>query len=142
MARTLGIQLIRVDMDARQDFERATAAIAQERPDALAIGPTITTFVLAREIAEFAIRMKLPEVATSRYEAAAGALMSYGANLDDQFFRLALYVARILDGAKPADLPVEQPTKFELVVNLKTARLIGITLPASVLLRADEVIDG
>ncbi len=141
-ARTLGIRLIRVDMDARQDFDRATATIAQERPDALAIAGTSTTGVLAREIAEFAIRMKLPEIAGGRIEAAAGALMGYGANLDDQFFRAASYVARILDGAKPADLPVEQPTKFDFVVNLKTARLIGITLPASLLLRADEVIDG
>ena len=140
-ARTLGIRLIRVDMDARQDFDRAIAAITQERPDALAIAGTITTAVLAREIAEFAIGMKLPEIATSRYEAAAGALMSYGTSLDDQFFRTASYVARILDGARPADLPVEQPTKFEFVVNLRTARLIGITLPASALLRADEVID-
>ena len=140
-ARSLGIRLIRFDMDAREDFDRTTAAIERERPDALVIAGSSTTAVRTREIAGFAIRIKLPVIATTRIEAAAGALLGYGANFDDLFYRAALYVARILDGAKPADLPVEQPTKFEFVVNLRTARLIGITLPASLLLRADEVID-
>lgn len=139
--RALGIRLIRFDMDAREDFDRTTAAIERERPDALVIAGSATAVVLYREIAEFAIRIKLPLIAGARAEAAAGALLAYGANFEETFYRAALYVARILDGAKPADLPIEQPTRLELVVNLKTARRIGITLPASLLLRADEVID-
>jgi putative ABC transport system substrate-binding protein len=92
-------------------------------------------------IADFAIRKRLPSVFGWREYAEAGGLISYGPNLDDSWRRLAVFVDKILKGAKPASLPVEQPTKFELVINMKTAQALGLTIPPSLLLRADQIIE-
>ena len=139
-AQAMGVSVLRVSMNTPQDFENATAAIARARPDALLISPNPTNFILRKELAEFALRQRLPTIAARRQEAAAGALMSYGPSIDDIFRKAAIYVAKIFNGAKPADLPIEQPTKFEFVINLKTAKALGLTIPQSLLLRADEVI--
>jgi len=93
-----------------------------------------------KEVAKLAVRSRLPTVFRDRQHVQAGGLMAYGPNIPDLFRRAATYVDRILKGAKPADLPVEQPTKFELVINSKTAKALGLTIPPSVLARADEVI--
>jgi putative tryptophan/tyrosine transport system substrate-binding protein len=104
------------------------------------LGTTVLA-VRRRQIADFAIRHRLPAITTQRQGAEEGFLMTYGANFDALYLRAALFVDKILKGAKPADIPIEQPTKFELVINLKTARALGLTIPPSVLLRADQVIE-
>ena len=121
-------------------FEKVFAALTKERPDGLypAGGPLMR--VNANRIADFALKSRLPSLFTTREAVEAGGLMYYGADLSDSYRRVATYVDRILKGAKPADLPVEQPTKFELVINLKTAKQIGVTIPPNVLARADRVI--
>ena len=123
-------------------FKRATAAIPNPRAhaDALIIQADPLTIVHRKRIADLAVDNRLPSMYYMREYVVDGGIMSYGANLADQYRRAAGYVDKILKGAKPADLPVEQPTKFELVINLKTAKVLGITIPESVLLRADEVI--
>jgi putative ABC transport system substrate-binding protein len=93
------------------------------------------------QVAELGLKSQLPTICGLSQYAHAGALMSYGANLDDMFRQVALYIDKILKGAKPGDLPVEQPTKFELVINLKTAKALGLTIPPSLLQRADQVIE-
>jgi putative tryptophan/tyrosine transport system substrate-binding protein len=139
-AQALGISLVRIPLNAPQDFERATAMIVREHADALLFESTSTNVFLRHEIAEFAIRNRLPSMVASRITLSGGALMSYGADYSDIYRKAAGYVAKILNGAKPADLPMERPTKVELVINLKTAKAIGLTIPESLLLRADEVI--
>jgi putative ABC transport system substrate-binding protein len=122
------------------DFEKVFAALAKDRPGGLyviAAGPIVRTNL--SRIVGFAIKSRLPSMhANQVFE--AGGLMSYGADLADSYRRVAYFVDRILKGAKPADLPVEQPTKFELIINLKTAKQIGVTIPPNVLARADKVI--
>jgi putative ABC transport system substrate-binding protein len=98
-------------------------------------------FSFRAEIANLAAKHRLPSMSPYREAAEAGGLMAYGANLADQLRRAATYVDKILKGAKPGDIPVEQPTKFELVINLKTAKALGLTIPPSLLLRADQVIE-
>ena len=123
-----------------EDFERVIAALNKERPDGLSVIPSRLTDANKKRIADFALKSRLPSVYGSRGYVEAGGLMYYGADLADSYRRVAMYVDKILKGAKPADLPVEQPTKFELIINLKTAKALGLTIPQSVLLRADDVL--
>jgi putative ABC transport system substrate-binding protein len=123
------------------DFEKVFAALNKQRPDGLY--PLTVGGVMRpnqKRIAGFALKSRLPSVHSNREAVDAGGLMSYGRDLADGYRRVATYVDRILKGAKPADLPVERPTKFELVINLKTAKQIGLTIPQKVLARADRVI--
>jgi ABC-type uncharacterized transport system substrate-binding protein len=140
-SRALGIkQVSSSEVKGSEDYERAFAAISQQRPDALLVEPNSLNSGNRKQISDFAIRHRLPTMAGLTYFNDAGALMSYGPNLTEHFHRAAVYVDKILKGAKPADLPVEQPMKFELVINLKTAKQIGLTIPPNVLARADKVI--
>jgi len=139
-ARALGITLRPVEVKNREDFGNAATAVTGEHPDALLIGPHPIWFVLRKEIADFALQQRLPTISPSKVHANDGALMSYSADSATIFRRAATYVDKILKGAKPADLPVEQPTTFELVINLKTAKALALTIPQSLLLRADDVI--
>jgi putative tryptophan/tyrosine transport system substrate-binding protein len=140
-ARALGLTIQPWEVRAADDFERVFAAISKWRPDGLfvpAAGPVMTAN--QKRIVDFALKSRLPSMYSLRLFVDAGGLMYYGADLADSYRRVAYFVDRILKGAKPADLPVEQPTKFELVINLKTAKQIGLTIPQSVLYRADKVI--
>jgi putative ABC transport system substrate-binding protein len=139
-ARALGLLLHSQDVRGPQDLEGAFAHTAQARPDALLVLGDSLINMHRQLIAEFATQEHLPSGFTSREWVVAGGLMSYGPHLPDLFRRAAYYVDRILKGAKPTDLPVEQPIKFELVINLKTAQALGITIPPSVLFQANEVI--
>ena len=115
--------------------------MARDRAQALLVLGTPPLFAERQRLGELAITYRLPTMHDSRDYVDAGGLMSYSPNYDDLYRRAATYVDKILKGAKPADLPVEQPTKFELVINLKTARALGLTIPPSLLLRADQVIE-
>ena len=122
------------------DFEKVFAALNKQRPDGLYVPGTALMRANGKRIVDFALKSRLPSVYGSRGYVEAGGLMYYGADLADSYRRVAMYVDKILKGAKPADLPVEQPTKFELVFNLKTAKQIGVIIPQSLLYRADKVI--
>jgi putative ABC transport system substrate-binding protein len=140
VARTRRIRLQRVAASNAQDLDGAFAAMVRERADAL-IGSGSSTWIVHRaKLAELAVRHRLPTMYGYREMVEAGALMSYGVNMVDFIGRAAIYVDKILKGAKPADLPVEQPTKFELTINLKTAKAIGVSLPQPLLVRADQVL--
>jgi putative ABC transport system substrate-binding protein len=139
-ARALGVTLQAVEVDGPAAFDGALAVIARERPDALIVFADPLTNARQSRIVEFATQHRLPMVSTNKAFALAGALMSYGASELPLFRRAAFYVDRLLRGTKPADLPVEQPWTFELVINLKTAQALGITMPPSLLILADEVI--
>jgi putative ABC transport system substrate-binding protein len=121
-------------------FEQVFAALSKERPDGLYVAGSPLLNANQKRIVAFALKSRLPSVYDSREAVDGGGLMSYGADLADSYRRVATYVDRILKGAKPADLPVEQPAKFELVINMKTAKQIGLTIPQNVLARADKVI--
>jgi ABC-type uncharacterized transport system substrate-binding protein len=138
---TTGVQLQLVPVHAPNDFESAFSAMSTEHVDALIVLPSPMLFIEHRRIVELAAKNRLPANYNAREFVDAGGLMSYGANLRDLGLRTATYVDRILKGAKPADLPVEQPTKFELVINLKTARELGLSFSREFLLLADEVIE-
>jgi len=122
------------------DFDRVFAAPDNQRPDGVYVmaGRLVTSN--RKKIVDFALKSRLPSMYPYREYIDAGGLMNYGADVADSYRRVATYVDTILKGAKPADLPVEQPTKFELVINLKTAKQIGLTIPPNVLARADRVI--
>jgi putative ABC transport system substrate-binding protein len=139
-ARALGLQLHAQDVRGAQDFAGAFAHTVQAHPEALLVLDDALINMHREEIAAFATREYLPSVFAARESVVAGGLMSYGPSLPDLFHRAATYVDKILKGATPADLPMEQPMKFELVINLKTAKALGITMPPSLLLLADEVI--
>jgi putative ABC transport system substrate-binding protein len=140
-ARALGLTVRPWEVRAADDFEKVFAAINKERPDGLyGAGEDPLMRSNYKRIAGFALKSRLPSVHNNREAVEAGGLMSYGADLADSYRRVAYYVDKILKGAKPADLPVEQPTKFELVINLKTAKQIALTIPPNVLARADKVI--
>jgi ABC-type uncharacterized transport system substrate-binding protein len=139
-ARRLGVRLLTQEAGDPREIDSAFAAMTRERAGALVVLPDAIFTNQRRQIAELAAKRRLPAVYGVREPAEAGGLMVYGANLLDLERRAATYVDKILKGAKPADLPVEQPTKFELVINLKTAKALGLTIPPSVLGRADEII--
>ncbi len=139
-ARKLGMAFQSVEVRGRNDFEGGFAAMVRERADGLVVLPDPVIFSARGQLGLLAMRHRLPAVTGLREFAEAGVLMSYGPNIAQQFRRAATYVDKILKGARPGDLPVEQPTKFELVINLKTAKALGLTIPQSVLIRADEVI--
>ena len=140
-ARALKLTIQPWEIRAVDDFEKVFAALNKQRPDGLyAVVAGGVMRPNQKRIAGFALKSRLPSVYSSRENVEAGGLMSYRADLADNYRRVAVYVDKILKGAKPADLPVEQPTKFELVINLKTAKQIGLKIPQSVLYRADKVI--
>ena len=122
------------------DFEKAFSDMARDRVEGVIVPSVASYFGERKRLADLALKHRLPNIGGGKEYADAGLLMSYGVNYPEQFRRVAVYVDKILKGAKPADLPVEQPTKFELVINLKTARALGLTIPPAVLTRADEVI--
>ena len=139
-ARSLGVRLQLLGVRGDDAFDSAFSAVTKERPDALFVLFDPLLFLHRTRIVEFANKNRLPAMYAHREFAEVGGLMAYGADLRDNYRRAAIYVDKILKGAKPADLPVEQPTKFELVINLKTAKALGLTIPPSLLQRADEVI--
>ena len=139
-ARALGVRLQFVEARGPDEFARAFSDMSSARAGALTVLPSNRFLREHRRLVDLAAKNRLPAVYTSREFVDAGGLMSYGANFADLHRRAATYVDKILKGAKPGDLPVEQATKFELVINLKTAKTLGLTIPQSVLGRADEVI--
>jgi len=139
--RALGMRLQFVEVRGPADFDRAFSEMTGGRAGALTVLQSTMFFLERRRLVDLAAKNRLPAVYTSREFVDAGGLMSYGPDFADLFRRAASYVDKILKGAKPADLPVEQATKFELVINLKTAKALGLTIPQSLLLRADQVIE-
>ncbi len=139
-ARALGVRVHAVTVRDPSELDGAFSRIMRERPASLLVGTSPMFFGERRRLAELAVKHRLPTVFSSREYAEAGGLIAYGTKLTELFRRAAVYVDKILKGAKPGDLPIEQPTKFALVVNLKTAKALGLTLPPSVLSRADEII--
>jgi putative ABC transport system substrate-binding protein len=139
-ARSLGVQLQLLEARGPNEFDGAFAAMAKDRVGALLVVADSMFIVHRTRVADLAAKNRLPAAYGLREHVEAGGLMSYGPSSPDNYRRAATYVDKILKGARPADLPVEQPTKFELVINLKTAKALGLTIPSSLLLRADEVI--
>jgi putative ABC transport system substrate-binding protein len=139
-ARALGLTVRFWEVRDADGFEKAFAALNKQCPDGLHVGGGPQMRANVKRIVGFALKSRLPSVYQSRDAVDAGGLLYYGPDFVDTYRRVAYYVDRILKGAKPADLPVEQPTKFELVINLKTAKQIGLTIPQSMLYRADKVI--
>jgi len=140
-AQTAGIALIRGEARAPDEIERALAGIARERPDAVVIMGDALFVQQRRQIAGLVTKHRLPAIALSSEHAEAGSLMSYGPDLRDNFRRAASYVDRIFRGAKPGELPIEQPAKFDLVINLKSAKTLGLSIPYEMRFRADRVIE-
>ena len=139
-ARNVGMRILAVHGGAPDEITRSFGTMARDRAEAVLILGDTFFLQQVSQIADLALKYRLPSVFPNREHVAGGGLMSYGPNFNDNFRRAASYVDKILKGAKPADLPIEQPTKFELVINLKTAKALGLTIPPSLLLQADEVI--
>ena len=139
-AATMGMQVLSFEIKALSDIEGAFQEARKADSNALIVLTDFVTLYNRTTVADLAAKYRLPAIYTERLFVEAGGLMSYGANDRESHRRAAVYVDKILRGAKPADLPVEQPTKFELIINLKTAKALGLTAPQSLLLRADEVI--
>ena len=139
-ARSLGLTVRTWEVRSAEDFDNVFAALNKHRPDGLYVSGGALINNNRKRLVAFALKSRLPSMYQSREYVDAGGLMSYDADLADSYRRVAIYVDKILKGAKPADLPIEQPTKFEFVINLKTAKQIGMTIPPSVLARADRVI--
>jgi putative tryptophan/tyrosine transport system substrate-binding protein len=139
-ARALGLTLQPWEVRSADDFDRVFVAMSQQRPDGLYVGPGVLLRANQKRIAGFAIKSRLPSVGSNTAYVDAGGLMSYDADRADSYRPVAVYVDKILKGAKPADLPVQQATKFQFVINLKAAKQIGLTIPPRVLERANQVI--
>ena len=139
--RKLNMQVQVVDARTPDEFERAFARLSAESVNGVVLLANAAVIKHSQRIAEIAQALQLPTAFQRRENVEAGGLLSYGANLNDQFRQAAFYVDRILKGAKPAELPVEQPNKFELVINLKTARALGLKIPQTLLVAADKVIE-
>jgi putative ABC transport system substrate-binding protein len=140
-ARTLGIKLESVEVRGAEDFVAALPRIARRVPAAVVTIEDTLTYAYRLILAEFTVKNRVPAIMAGQAFAEAGGLMSYGPRMSDLFRRAARQVDKILKGAKPADLPIEQPTKFELVINLKTAKALGLTIPQTLLQRADQIIE-
>jgi putative ABC transport system substrate-binding protein len=139
-AKKLGVQLQALPVRDAHAFDAAFTAVIKERATALLALHNLLFFAHRSRIIDFGIKNRLPVVYNRREYVEAGGLMSYGTNFRDNFRRAATFVDKILKGARPTDLPVEEPTKYELIINMKTARALGLTIPQTLLLRADEVI--
>ena len=140
-ARALGVQLQVVEVRGSAEFDEAFATLTRDHADALLWLPDPMFRHHLRRILDLAAKNRLPALYWSRESVEAGGLMSYGANIPDMYRQAAIFVDKILKGAKPAALPIEQPSKFELAINLKTAKALGLTVPPSLLVQADKVID-
>jgi ABC-type uncharacterized transport system substrate-binding protein len=140
-AARLGIKLSTVGFKARADMPGALDAVAKERPDAVFVYPDPISFMERKQIGEFMLKQRLPTMNAFRVFVDAGGLMSYGSNRVENYTLVGDQIAQILNGVRPGDLPVLQPTRFELVINMKTAKALGLTIPQSLLLRADHVIE-
>ena len=136
-ARGLGVDILVVNVKAPEEFENAFAHMVRNGAGAVVVQPTLPR----KPVIGLALQHRLPSVSGNRAFATEGGLMSYAGSLADRHRNAALYVDKILKGSKPADLPVQQPIKFELVINQKTAKVLGLTIPATLLARADEVIE-
>jgi len=141
VSRMLNVSFEVADLQRPEDLDSAFETIVNRRVEALLVVGSPLVYFLRQRIADAALKHRLPGIINVRQFVQAGLLMSYGPNLEEQYRRAAVYIDKIINGALPADLPVEQPTKFELVINLKTARAIRLKVPESFLLRADEVIE-
>jgi putative ABC transport system substrate-binding protein len=140
-AQSLGLQLLLVDARGPEEFDRAFATMTKERVGALFVVTDPAYIPHRKRLIELTRKNRLPSIFTQRADVEAGGLMSYGPNFPDMYRRAAAFVDKILKGARPADMPIEQPTTFELIVNLSTARELGLTIPPSLLTRADQVIE-
>ncbi len=140
-ARSLGLEIIVVSAGTENEIESAFSSAVQQRAAVLNVSTDAYLNSRREQIAALALRHALPTISSNRESTAAGQLMSYGANQQELYRQAGTYVGRILKGEKPTDLPVLQPTKFELVINLKTAKALGLTISEAFLLRADELID-
>jgi putative ABC transport system substrate-binding protein len=140
-AEAASVLLIPVEVSGPDNLEAAFDTLQRERVGALLVSPDVSFYSRRRQIAELAATTRLPAIYGYRHHVEEGGLMSYGPDIPDQYRRAAIYVDKILKGARPADLPVEQPTKFELVINLKTAKALGLEIPPMLVARADEVIE-
>ena len=140
-ARKTNIQVVSVEARTPQEIERGFLSMRQERVDAVIVASDAVFINQSKQIADLAAKLRLPSIFGISEYAPAGGLMSYSPNRFENHYRTAAYIDKILKGAKPGDLPIEQPTKFELIVNMKTAKALGLTIPQSILVRADRVIE-
>jgi ABC-type uncharacterized transport system substrate-binding protein len=136
-----GVRVLSVEARTQEEIERGFVLMTQERADGVIVAGDAFLIEHVRDIAPLALKHRLPSITQPRVYVEAGGLMSYGQDIAESYRRAATYVDKILKGAKPADLPVEQPTKFELLINRKTAKALGLTIPPSLLLRADQIIE-